>query len=387
MQMMKFKRTFAATFLGLGILFGATAAWAHHAIQGKFDVSKTTQLTGIVTYVDWRNPHAHIFMNVTGAAAAGRGSVLNWAVELESPVELEMDGWKDNTLRPGDHITVKGYPARDSSRQVWGLEVREAATGTQVFQAKLNAKTVLQTTNGQPGGRATPRWPDGHPALGALPGTADGYWTNPSKTYLQEDGADIKMDEYGALANLSDASKVAPMQPWALGVYLNRQQRQLRDDPMFLNCKPPGGVRQYQSRLGVQFLEDRARKRIFVLLGSGNHNYRIIYMDGRKPVGLVGGDDDNPLYYGRSVGHWEGDTLVVDVSGFNEDFWFTNGGLPHTSDLHLTEKFTRTSQDSMRYEVKVEDPGAYTRPWSASWTMQWNGGATLPSYFCQNNRQ
>ena len=380
-------RIFAAGSLGLALLFGATTAWAHHAIQAKFDVAKTTTLSGIVTFVDWRNPHAHVFMNVTtagsGVASAGHSSVLNWAVELESPVELETDGWKDNTLRPGDRIIVKGYPARDASRQVWGVDVRDAATGAQVFQAKLNSRTVLTSANGRP----TPRWPDGHPALGALPGTADGYWTNPSKTALQEDGADVKMDEYGALANIADAAKVAPMQPWALGVYRDRQERQLRDDPMFLNCKPPGGVRQYQSRLGLQFLEDHARKRIFVLLGSGNHNYRIIYMDGRKPVGLVGGDDDNPLYYGRSVGHWDGDTLVVDVTGFNEDFWFTNGGLPHTSDLHLTERFTRTSQDSMRYEVKVDDPGAYTRSWSGSWTMQWNGGATLPSYFCQNNRQ
>jgi hypothetical protein len=369
-------RILACGAFTLALLGGARVVWAHHAIEGKFDIKKTTELTGIVTNVDWRNPHAHIFMNVTTG-----GSTLNWAVELESPVELEMDGWKNTTVRPGDKIQVKGYPALDSSRQAWGVEVHLAGTGERIFMAKASASRT-----GAPA-RPTPRWPDGHPALGALPGTADGYWTNPSKTALVEDSADIKMDEYGLLANLNDASKVAPMQPWALELYRHRQQRQLHDDPMFLNCKPPGGVRQYQSRLGFQLLEDRARKRIFVLLGSGNHNYRIIYMDGRKQVGLVGGDDDNPLYYGRSVGSWEGDTLVVDTVGFNEDFWFTNGGLPHTSDLHLTERFTRTNQDTMRYEVKVDDPGAYTRSWSANWTMQWNGGATLPSYFCQNNRQ
>jgi hypothetical protein len=374
---MKANRLLITGSLGIAVFVGATAAWAHHAIQGKFDVSKNTELTGVVTYVDWRNPHAHIFMNVTG-----KGGVLNYAVELESPVELEMDGWKGNTLRPGDKISVKGYPSRDRSRQVWGVDVRDTASGSQLFTAKLAKTGPLHTTE-----RPTPRWPDGHPALGSLPGAADGYWTNPTKTYLQEDGANIKMDEYGALANIEDAAKVAPMQPWALGVYKDRQQRQLRDDPMFINCKPPGGPRQYQSRLGIQFIEDRQRKRYFVLLGSGNHNYRIIYTDGRKPVGLVGGDDDNPLYYGRSVGHWEGDTLVVEVTGFNEDFWFTNGGIPHTSDLHLTERFSRPNFDTLHYEVKVEDPGAFTRPWSASWDLQWNGGATLPSYFCQNNRQ
>ena len=63
-------------------------------------------------------------------------------------------------------------------------------------------------------------------------------------------------------------------------------ERQLRDDPMYLNCKPPGGPRQYQSRLGVEFVEDRARQRIFLLMGSGNHNYRIVYMDAESHDGL-----------------------------------------------------------------------------------------------------
>ena len=92
------------------------------------------------------------------------------------------------------------------------------------------------------------------------------------------------------------------MQPWALALYIERQRRFLQDDPMYLNCKPPGGPRQFQLPYGVQFVEDRERQRIFVLIGSGNSNYRIIYTDGRGQKGQVGGDDDNPLYYGRSVG-------------------------------------------------------------------------------------
>ena len=60
-----------------------------------------------------------------------------------------------------------------------------------------------------------------------------------------------------------------------------------------------------------------------MLIGSGNRNYRIIFLGGRSRQGQVQGDDDNPLYYGRAFGHYEGDTLVVETSGFNEDFWFT----------------------------------------------------------------
>jgi hypothetical protein len=365
---------FGAAAVG-ALLLGSTPAWAHHEIAGKFDLSKTVDLTGIVTNVDWRNPHVHVFVNVkTGK------EVLNWAIELESPTILEMDGWNRNNLRPGDAIAVKGPRARDGSRQVWGGDqVRFTETGLPVFPAKLHPSRAATVS------RPAPRGPDGHPALGGLTPAAEGYWTDPSKTSLVEDGVDVKSDEWGLLSSLTDADKVAPMQPWALGVYRHRQERQLRDDPMYLNCKPPGGPRQYQSRLGVEFVEDRARQRIFVLMGSGNHNYRIVYMDQNRKTGLVTGDDDNPLYFGRSSGKWDGDTLVVDTIGFNEDFWFTNGGLPHTSQLHLVERFTRSDFDTLRYQVQVDDPGAYTRNWSATWTMKWNGG-TVPFYFCQNNR-
>ncbi len=377
------KRSLIAAALGLGVLISGTLAWAHGSVGAKFDMSKPVELTGVVTSVDWRNPHVHLFMNVksAGQGKAKGQQILNWAVEIESPSLLEMDGWSRDTIRPGATIAVKGGRAWDNSRQIWGSEVRLVATNALLFTPKVQYGNAA----GGPS-RPTPRWADGKPALGQAPGFEDGYWTNPSKTVLVENGVDVKMDEYGQLANLADAAKVAPFQPWALGVYRNRQERKLKDDPMYINCKPPGGPRQYQSRLGVQFVDDKARNRVFEMMGSGNHNYRIIYM-GERQKGLVTGDDDNPLYFGRSSGRWEGDTLVVETRGFNEDFWFTEGGLPHTSDLHLTEKFTRVNMDTLRYEVTVDDPGAYTRTWSAGWTMQWKGGATLPSYFCQNNRQ
>ncbi len=369
------QRMAAAGVLGLAALALGPAAWAHHEIAGKFDMKSSMELTGVITKVDWRNPHVHLLINVTQG-----GQTLNWAVEMESPSILEMDGWRKGDLEPGETVVVKGPRARDGSRQVWGADVRYKDNLTEVFPAKL----AISRSPLAP--RPAPRWPDGHAALGAIPGGSDGFWTDPSKTAMVENGVVVGMDEWGLLNNIEDAAKVAPMQPWALELYKHRQSRELRDDPMYLNCKPPGGPRQYQSKLGFQLIEDRERQRVFVLMGSGNHNYRIIYTDARQQVGQVGGDDDNPLYFGRSDGKWDGDTFVVDTLGFNEDFWFTNGGLPHTSLLHLTERFTRTDMDTLRYEVQVNDPGAYTRNWSASWTLRWNGGATLPSHFCQNNR-
>src|SRR3989304_3949238 len=102
---------------------------------------------------------------------------------------------------------------------------------------------------------------------------------------------------------------------------------------MFLYCIPPGGPRQFQLPYGIQFIEDKDRQRVFVFIGSGNRNFRIVYTDGRAQVGQVRGDADNPLFYGRAVGKWEGETFVVDTKGFNEKFWFSNGGLPPTQQM------------------------------------------------------
>ena len=359
--------------VALSVLAGVSSR-AHHAISAKFDDTKPQTLTGIVTSVDWANPHVHVFMNVkTG------NDLVNWAVELESPIDLQNSGWSRDSVQPGDNITVQGIAARNGSRQVWSRSMTMTLTGRQV----LNVKPLVPPA--PLAARPTPKGPDGNPLLGGF-GAVQGYWAFPSSTVLVENGVNVEVDKYGLLRNIADAPKMAPMQPWALQLYRERQRRFLQDDPTFLNCKPPGGPRQFQEPYGVQFVEDRERQRIFVLLGSGNRNFRIIYMDGRGHAGQVGGDDDNPLYYGRSVAKWDGNTLVADTRGFNEDFWFTNGGLPHTDQLRLVERFTRTDFDTLRYDVTIEDAGAYTRPWSAGWTLRWVGGEELPAHFCQDNR-
>ena len=347
---------------------------AHHVISAKFDNAKTVTLSGAVTQVDWANPHAHVFINV----AEPDGRVTNWAIELESPVDLRREGWTRNAVSVGDVVRVEGIAARDGSKQAWSLSMTLARTGQRVFFARPVAPPA-------PTHMPTPRWPDGQPRLGALPGET-GYWSSPSATTLVERGVVVQADANGLLKNVADAPRIAPFQDWARDLYVYRQRAFLKDDPMFLNCLPPGGPRQFQNRYGVQFLEQRDRRRIFVMMGGGNRNWRLIYTDGREQKGQVQGDADNPLYFGRAVGRWEGDTLVVDTKGFNERFWFANGGLPHTERLHLVERFSRPDFDALRYDVTIDDPGAYTRTWAAGWTLSWVPGEDMPEYFCQDNR-
>jgi len=367
-------RVYGVLAVALGTFLAATPLFAHHEILAKFDDKKPMTLRGTVTKLDWANPHVHIFMNVTSG-----NSVVNWAVELESPVDLGKGGWGRDTVKPGDGLTVQGLSARNGTKQLWANSVVMTSTNKKLFD--IAASKPAATAAAAP----TPRWPDGQPRLGPAPGQT-GYWAQPTATFMAQTGANVQVDNYGLLKNIADVDKVAPLQKWARDLFELRQRNFLKDDPMFLYCMPPGGPRQFQQPYGIQFGEDRDRKRIFVFLGSGNRNYRIIYTDGRQQKGQLRGDDDNPLYYGRAVGQWEGDTFVVDTKGFNEKFWFTNGGLPHTDQLHLIERFTRSDMNTLKYEVTVDDPGAYTKMWTSSWNLKWVAGEELPVYYCQDNR-
>ena len=363
------------TFILLAsVILAPSSGVAHHAIVAKFDDAKPVTLEGTVSLVDWKNPHVHLFLDARGPKGIDR-----WVIELESRVDLVRSGWNRDSVRPGDAIKVQAIAARDGSRQAWARSIVLASNGKRVLDVAPVTPPVVKDV------RPAPRWPNGQPRLGPAPGTT-GYWAYPSATALVETGVNVAMDANGLLRNIADADKVAPFQRWARDVYVLRQRNLLKDDPMFLYCKPPGGPRQYQLPYGLQFVEDQNFKRIFVLIGSGNRNFRVIYTDGRINEGQLRGDADNPIYYGRSVARWEGDTLVVETSGFNEKFWFSNGGLPHTEYLRLTERLTRTDLDTLKYEVTINDPGAYTRPWSSSWTLRWVAGEELPVYFCQENR-
>ena len=351
------------------LVFSALAALplaAHHELRAEFDAKKPVSLRGIVTRFEWNNPHALLYLDVGTAS---------WAVEWASPLELRKTGWTRDALKVGDSVTVEGWLARDGSKLASGRTIvlasgKRLAEAPESEAAQANAKA-----------KPTPRWPDGHPRLGVVPGE-QGYWANPSASSLVETtSGNIRMNGNGLLANLDDAGQLAPFQPWAKGLYEYRQRSLLKDDPM-LSCLPPGGPRMFQVAHGVQFLEQPERRRIFVMSGGGNRNWRLIQLDGRA---LPQSDDVTPTYFGYSSGHWDGDTLVVESDAFVERFWFSNGGLPHTEALRLTEKFSRPDFNTLRYEVLVNDPGAYTRPWSSVSTLGWVAGQDIQEYFCQDD--
>lgn len=313
--------------------------------DASYDGGRRATLRGIVTNVEWINPRVRFAVGVRES-----GSSTNWVVEVpDGATSLERNGWNAGSLKIGDAVIVQGVVATDAQRQARALSVVLAKGGAQLFKSSVTTQAAFAPA---------PRWPDGQIRLGPPPG-AKGFWSS------------------GAPNPAAEKAAMAVAMPWAKALYEYRQRTHLKDDPA-ARCVPPGGPRQFLGDQGFQFVDQR--QRILVLIGDGDRNWRIIYTDGRpqgQPADVVSS------YYGSSVGHWETDTLVVDSVGYNEKFWFMSNGLPHTEGLHLTERFTRTDMNTLKYDVTVDDPRTYTKPWSASWTMRWAANQEIQEFFCE----
>jgi hypothetical protein len=217
------------------------------------------------------------------------------------------------------------------------------------------------------GDLATPRLPDGHPNLGSAPGDK-GYWeVRPGLGGRR--GADV------------------PFQPWAKALY---QYRISKKDlyPPLVACKPAGGPSFFNAP-GFEIVDVPELKRIFILNIAGPHSWRVVYMDGRPHPS---GQNLRPTFLGHSIGHWDGDTLVIDTVGFNEKQWIA-GAYPTTRRLHLTERFSRPNLKTLNYEATIDDPGAYTKPWSLQWSINqktsssWIAGGEMFEYICEDADQ
>jgi hypothetical protein len=126
------------------VLPGAAALGAHHGFSSEYDENKPVQLTGVVTKLEWTNPHARFYIDVKDAG----GKVTNWNFELASLNSLRRNGWTQFTLKVGDTVTASGYAALSGVPMANASAVR-LADGTRLF-AETSAPSVQQTPASQP---------------------------------------------------------------------------------------------------------------------------------------------------------------------------------------------------------------------------------------------
>jgi hypothetical protein len=200
-----------------------------------------------------------------------------------------------------------------------------------------------------------PRTADGKPDLSGVWGYA-GYTSDIARDY-----------DVGAV----------PMTALGEKLFKERQANQGVEDPE-ARCLPTGVPRRdpYPSKI-LQF------PNLVVILFEGNlHSYRQIFLDRKEHP-----KDMNPSWWGDSIGHWEGDQLVVDTVGFNGKTWLDLAGHPTSDQLHVIERYSRPDFGHLKWEITIEDPVMYTRPWKVTEITPLMTKGDLMEYICTENER
>ncbi len=169
-----------------------------------------------------------------------------------------------------------------------------------------------------------------------------------------------------------------PYQPWAAELTKQRTIENRLHDPMS-RCLPPGIVRLHTHALMRKIVQTPT---LVAILNEQSVWYRQIMMDGRPlPV------DPLPTWNGYSVGKWEGDTLVAESNGFRDDLWLDANGSPMTASAKISERFRRPDFGHLEIALTVDDPKAYTRPWTVILRQTIVADSDLLDYVCQENER
>jgi hypothetical protein len=236
------------------------------------------------------------------------------------------------------------------------------ALAASVFCLPLSAQWLDYKTPGiprTPDGKANlsapaPKMPDGKPDL-------SGVWEhlNARTTAYYLNGIDI------------------PWQPWAKALFQERTTNNQKDNPES-QCLPRGVPK--ADAFDIHKIAQTPN--LIVILYEYQTTFRQIFMDGRALA-----KDPNPTWMGYSVGHWEGDTLVVESNGFNGKAWLSGFGNPTTDAMHLTERMRRRDFGHMDIKLTIDDPKAYSKPWTAELHPELIPDTELMEFVCNENER
>ncbi len=320
-----------ATLVPTLLALPATQALAHHSFFGRFDTGNVMYLEGEVTRVQWRNPHAHIFLTAT----AEDGTVTEWDMESGSPTLMFRAGIPNDAIQAGMKIRVAGYPPLTEKKEMFATNVLLESGQELVLQTGAQAK-FGENFIGDFSYRFRTEGDRSHPELGLFR-----IWTfTGSDGFLFPESINRNYD-----LNTYPMTDVAKE---ALARF-----NPATDNPTN-NCTPKGMPLIMEQPLPMEIVRDGND----VVLRIEEYDLRrTIHIDQTE---APAGTEPSPLGY--SVGHWEGTTLVATTTHIN---WphFNQAGIPQSTESVITERFTPIEDGSqMEYQMTVNDPMMFTRP-------------------------
>jgi hypothetical protein len=233
------------------------------------------------------------------------------------------------------------------------------------------ARNVPKLPDGSPNLNApAPRAPDGKPDF-------SGLW-EPKRQRIVETTEALQTRKSQFWDIWSGIPGGLPYQPWAKQLRDRRESENSRDNPDVL-CLPIGILQMHTHPFPRRIVQAPG---LIAILHERNSEYRQIFTDGRPlPV------DPNPSWNGYSSGKWEGDTLVVQSNGFRDDLWADYNGSPLTAESKLTERIRRPTFGTIEIEATVDDPKAYTKPWTVNLALSLILDTEMIEYVCQENEK
>ena len=298
------------------LLVAASPAWGHHSEAG-FDTEAAVAFQGTVTRFGWRNPHVYIDVEATDDA----GKSVGWTVETGATPILMRSGWTRDSLSPGDAVTVRGHPERNTGRNYALLLTIDKADGTVLSQSDGDPQAVASASD------LSGTWRGCGPSIAA-------FRERLARVALTEKGAAAKA-EYDFYSDSPSAMCIRPSTSWVVTSTLYVSAIDFREDTVSIRSE--------------FFDADRT-----------------VFMDGRAHP-----ENGERTNQGHSIGWWEDDVLVIDTRLFADHRTGNGSGVPSGAQKHVIEKF-RLSEDRTRaiIDVFLEDPEYLAEPFMA--TLEWS---------------